>query len=138
MRWRCALLTRILLSIGLAGTLTLRDGRTVQGSYLGGASRLIRMAVGDKIETFEVSDLSSLQFEGAPAPAVSPDEQRRILRSQPSAPLATTVASAAGAITGGGRGAGAGTAIQVLTQGTRVRVPSETRLTFALEQRIPL
>jgi hypothetical protein len=52
-----------------------------------------------------------------------------------------------GAIAGGGRGAaigavtgaGAGTAVKVLTQGPRVQVPSETRLTFTLQQplRIP-
>jgi hypothetical protein len=46
-----------------------------------------------------------------------------------------------GAIAGGGRGAaigaasgaGAGTAVQVVTKGQTVRIPSETRLTFALE-----
>ena len=49
-----------------------------------------------------------------------------------------------GSIAGGGTGAaigaaaggGAGTAAQVMTRGQRVRIPSETRLTFILEQAI--
>ena len=51
-----------------------------------------------------------------------------------------------GAIAGGGRGAaigaasgaGAGAAVQVLTKGQRVRIPSETRLSFTLQQPIKL
>ena len=47
-----------------------------------------------------------------------------------------------GAIAGGGKGAaigaaagaGAGTGVQVLTKGQRVKIPSETRLTFTLQQ----
>jgi hypothetical protein len=39
-----------------------------------------------------------------------------------------------GAAIGAGAGAGAGTAVQVATKGQRVRVPSETRLTFTLQQ----
>lgn len=39
-----------------------------------------------------------------------------------------------GAAIGAGVGAGAGTAIQVFTRGEQVKVPSETRLEFALEQ----
>ena len=39
-----------------------------------------------------------------------------------------------GAAIGLGAGAGAGTAVQVATKGQRVRVPSETRLTFTLQQ----
>jgi len=89
MRLRCAVLTLAALSIGLADTLTLRDGRTVQGSYLGGASRLIRMAVGERIETFDVRDVSSLQFEGAAAPAPA------------AAPPVTTVTSVASEISAG-------------------------------------
>jgi len=51
-----------------------------------------------------------------------------------------------GAIAGGGRGAAvgavtggaAGGAVQVLTKGQRVRVPSETRLTFTIQQPMQL
>jgi hypothetical protein len=69
-----------LATISLAGadTLRLRDGRTVQGSYLGGSARQIRMAVGDAVQTFDVSDIASIRFESsgssanaAPAPVMT-------------------------------------------------------------------
>jgi hypothetical protein len=43
-----------------------------------------------------------------------------------------------GAAIGLGAGAGAGTAAQVATKGQRVRIPSETRLTFTLQQPVRL
>jgi hypothetical protein len=51
-----------------------------------------------------------------------------------------------GALAGGGKGAaigavtgaGAGTAVQVATKGERVKIPSETRLTFTLEYPVRL
>ena len=43
-----------------------------------------------------------------------------------------------GAAIGAGAGAGAGTAAQVATKGQRVRIPSETRLTFTLQQPVRL
>jgi hypothetical protein len=51
-----------------------------------------------------------------------------------------------GAIAGGGKGAaigglagaGAGTTAQVITKGQRVKIPSETRLTFTLDQPVRL
>jgi hypothetical protein len=47
-----------------ADSLTLRSGRVVHGQYLGGDARQIRMAVGDRVDTFEVADVSNLQFGG--------------------------------------------------------------------------
>jgi hypothetical protein len=65
-----------LVSIGFADTLTLKDGRVINGTYLGGSARQIRMEVGDNIQTFEIERISSIQF-GSPqvattAPAVAP------------------------------------------------------------------
>jgi len=95
----------LVLSIGLTDTLTLRSGRTVEGTFLGGDSRQVRLAVGDKIESFDIRDVSSIQFgapQAAPAPAaatVSPEpvsstapREAEILRPQPAA--ATTASSA--------------------------------------------
>ena len=39
-----------------------------------------------------------------------------------------------GAAVGAGAGAATGTAVELATSGQRVRVPSETRLTFRLQQ----
>jgi hypothetical protein len=47
-----------------ADTLTLRSGRVVTGQYLGGDARHIRMAVGDRVDTFDVADIGVLEFSG--------------------------------------------------------------------------
>lgn len=52
-----------------ADVLTLKDGRKVEGTYLGGDARQIRMAVGDQIQTFDLTQAVSLQFGSEPAPA---------------------------------------------------------------------
>ena len=74
---------------GLADTLTLRSGRVVNGNYLGGNARQVRMEVADRIETFDVGDVSSIQFAGptsAPAqPAAAPAPAAPV--SAPSAPV---------------------------------------------------
>lgn len=49
-----------------ADVLTLKDGRKIEGAYLGGDSRQIRMAVGDRVDTFDLADAVSIQF-GPPA-----------------------------------------------------------------------
>jgi hypothetical protein len=58
----------------------------------------------------------------------------------------TALGAIIGAVAGGGKGAavgaisgaGAGTAVQVLTKGAKVQVPSETRLTFTLQDPVRL
>ncbi|MGA2214358.1 MAG: hypothetical protein ABSH31_13875 [Bryobacteraceae bacterium] len=51
-----------------ADTLTLRSGRVITGQYLGGDARHIRMAVGDRVDTFNVEDVGDLEFSGPSAP----------------------------------------------------------------------
>jgi hypothetical protein len=59
-------------SATFADTLTLRNGRVVNGTYLGGTSRQVRMEVGNQVETFNVSDVASVTFQsGQPASATS-------------------------------------------------------------------
>ena len=73
MRIGQALLVLALAGAGYADTLTLRGGRVVNGKYLGGSARQIRMEVGDRIESFDVSDVLSIQFAaGQAAPASAP------------------------------------------------------------------
>ena len=48
-----------------ADTLTLRDGRVVQGTFLGGTAREIRMDTGSRVETFQVEGVSGVQFGGS-------------------------------------------------------------------------
>ena len=61
------------ISCALYGdTLVLRNGRTVSGSYLGGDSRTIRMAVGDRVETHEVADVVRVEFGSGGSAATAP------------------------------------------------------------------
>lgn len=51
------------LASAWADTLTLKSGRIVEGAYLGGTARDVRMEVGDRIETFGVDQISGIQFQ---------------------------------------------------------------------------
>ena len=68
----------VLAGLCSADTLTLRGGRVVNGQYLGGDARHVKMAVGDRVETFDVDDIGSLQFgdTGGPPPSASRDRDR--------------------------------------------------------------
>ena len=45
-----------------ADIVTLKNGRIVNGTYLGGTPRQIKVEVGDEIETLDVSDISRIEF----------------------------------------------------------------------------
>ncbi len=75
MRTRLLLVALAASSIASADSLALRDGRTVEGQFLGGTARQIRMAVGDSVQTFDVSDVASLRFEAPAAPSPTPAPQ---------------------------------------------------------------
>jgi hypothetical protein len=87
-----------LLAVGFcsADTLTLRSGRVITGQYLGGDARHIRMAVGDRVDTFDVADVGDLEFSGDsrqnPPPTPPPDEGRvqGFAPAPPQAPLPPT------------------------------------------------
>jgi len=85
MRYRtvisCAFFSLTLLS---ADTLTLKDGSTVNGTFLGGSARQIRMEVGENIQTFDIERVSSIQFgserAAEPAAPAGGDNQGRASR----------------------------------------------------------
>ena len=71
--------------LGWADTVTLRSGRVIQGTYLGGTARQVRIDAGDQIQTVDVDDISRIEFSApaqtstAPPPPVRP----QILRPDP-------------------------------------------------------
>jgi hypothetical protein len=65
------------ISFCSADTLTLRSGRIVSGQYLGGDARHVRMAVGDRVDTFDVDEVGDLQFGGGDARPAPPAERDR-------------------------------------------------------------
>src|SRR5260370_15683354 len=66
----------LITSFGFADTITFRDGHTVTGSFVGGDTRSIRVAVGDRVESYSVADVSGITFAGA-AKAVAPPGLRK-------------------------------------------------------------
>ncbi len=94
----------LLISSGLfADTVTFQDGRSVNGSYLGGDARTVRVAVGDRVETYSVSDVRNITFGSAaqssapPQPNVVPPPVYRE-RPVPPQPTATAARMSSGEI----------------------------------------
>lgn len=78
--------TSLILAIAAfasADTLTLRSGRVVQGEYVGGDARHIRMAVGDRVDSYSVDDVDSLQFGGGGGGERRSSEERRSPEAAP-------------------------------------------------------
>jgi len=65
----------------MADTVFFRDGRTMNGSFVGGDARTIRVAVGDRVETIRVADVDRISF-GDPEQAYAPP----VLRTPPEEP----------------------------------------------------
>jgi len=81
-------------NLGFADTITLKNGNVVNGNYLGGTARTVRVEVGDNIQTLDVSDISRIEFGGMPAPvAAAFCHESNILRpSDPPPPPAQSMA----------------------------------------------
>lgn len=72
----------LLVAVAAADTLELKDGRVLQGRYLGGTQAVLRFEVEGNVQTFSVNDVVALTFTHgggaaaapayAPAPAAAP------------------------------------------------------------------
>jgi hypothetical protein len=87
-----------------ADTLELKDGRVVQGKYLGGTQAVLRFEVNGEVQTFSTNDVVALTFTGrsgsaapaaapvaAPAPASAPLAPANSLATAPVNPAADAV-----------------------------------------------
>ena len=74
-------------TVCLADTITLKDGRVIHGTYLGGTARQMRIEMGDQIQTLDVSDVARIEFGGsAPMAEQAPpmrEERREERREAP-------------------------------------------------------
>jgi hypothetical protein len=71
-----------LATAGFADTITLKNGRVINGTYLGGSPREIRVDMGDRIETVDVSSVARIEFGGGAATAQN-DGRRPTLHRAP-------------------------------------------------------
>src|SRR5438874_6686684 len=113
MRSYCVLLMLVMATLGFADTVYMKDGRTVTGTYLGGTARQVRIEVGDRVESYDISDVTKIEFQSsaagwkaaAPAPTPAPPQEReRVRLTRPDAtpePPPSPAASASATIPAG-------------------------------------
>jgi len=58
-------MTLALAGATFADTLVLRNGQVVNGTYLGGTAREVKMQVENQIQTFDITQLITLSFSGS-------------------------------------------------------------------------
>lgn len=96
---RSLLMAFLVVGICSADTLILRNGTTVQGSYLGGSSRQVKFLVDDQVRNYDIADVKTLQFgtdvASTPAPATAAPVQATPAVAVAPAAAAAPVAAAA-------------------------------------------
>ncbi|HMC58442.1 MAG TPA: hypothetical protein VKJ01_04545 [Candidatus Solibacter sp.] len=71
----------VLATAGFADTIVLKNGRVINGTYLGGSPRQVKVEAGDQITTLEVSDIARIEFSGGAAmPSSRVDDGRPTMR----------------------------------------------------------
>jgi hypothetical protein len=91
----------LLVGVAAADTLELKDGRVIQGRYLGGTQALVRFSVNGEVQTFNVTEVVALTFTnnygaavGAPAPAPMAQAMAPAPAPAPAAPAGAIVVPA--------------------------------------------
>src|SRR5271170_780345 len=84
-------------SAAAADTLELKDGRVLQGRYLGGTQAVLRFEINGEVQTFNVTDAVAITFTGnsgkTSAPAVAPPtDAPAAVAPPPAAPAPTSAA----------------------------------------------
>src|SRR5437016_3143300 len=70
-------------ALAFGDTITLRNGNVINGTYLGGTPRSVRVEVGDSIQTVDVSDISRIDFGAiAVTSAPAPRREGNVFRPQ--------------------------------------------------------
>jgi hypothetical protein len=72
-----------LASLGFADTITLKSGRVIEGTYLGGTARTIRVDDGENVRTLDVSEIQRIDFGSGGSYSTSRNSDRPSSSSQP-------------------------------------------------------
>jgi hypothetical protein len=83
----------VLATAAFGDTFTLKNGQVVNGTYLGGTARQVRVDLGDQVRTLDVDDIVRIEFSGSAQPAAPPPkaEERRERREEQAPPPAEPV-----------------------------------------------
>ena len=65
---KLAILATIVLAAAtaFADTITLKNGQSISGTYLGGTAREVQMQVGNQIRTFDTNTIAHIDFGAGP------------------------------------------------------------------------
>jgi hypothetical protein len=109
MRVFCVLLVLTTGVAGLADTLYLKNGTVVGGTYLGGTARQVRMDLGNRVASYDLADVTKIEFQSTSASAPEPpppareeprerQERPRIQRSDPDSTPASSLTIPSGTV----------------------------------------
>lgn len=79
----------LLATAGYADIITLKNGRVINGTYLGGSPREVKVQINDQVETFDTNDIAKIEF-GNGAATTATDRNRPVLRRAGSSDSAST------------------------------------------------
>jgi len=96
MFFRVSTILLAIAALGVADSLTLRSGQIVRGEYLGGDARHVKIAVGDRVETYSVEDVSDISFGSGQRMSSDSDRRDNGVREVP--PTGQAPAAASGMI----------------------------------------
>jgi len=83
MRWSTTVLVLALATAASADVITLKSGRVINGTYLGGTAHQVQIQVAGRTETYDVADVYRIEFSNNAPPPVDPG--RPTLRRAPDA-----------------------------------------------------
>ena len=84
MRLFCIGVVLACATVGLADTVTLKSGEIIQGNYLGGSPRQVRIEAGGQIQDYNIDQIVRIEFSGPPpAPAPEPRRSENVFRPEP-------------------------------------------------------
>jgi hypothetical protein len=70
-----------LATAGFADTIIMKSGRVINGTYLGGSPRQVKVEIGDQIQTLDIGDIARIDFGGAATmPSSRGDDRRPTMR----------------------------------------------------------
>jgi hypothetical protein len=73
MRWLSTVLALALATAASADVITLKSGRVINGTYLGGTAHQVKVEVAGTVETLDVADIYRIEFSGGAPAAVDSD-----------------------------------------------------------------
>jgi hypothetical protein len=66
---------------GFADTIVLKNGRVINGTYLGGSPRQVKVEINDQIQTFDIGEIARIDFGGnVSMPSGRGDDRRPTMR----------------------------------------------------------